>query len=532
MWKLWGKRKLRLALSEGTYQSLTLPATAATEPTAASRPRIRVRMFSSLRTDGEIEGITQKGDFQGSAKILVARLFGLERPLERRDWALVAYTGLLATSLLVLTSVLLGSGHPKLGAPWALVALAASAVLAERQSVRLSSRAEISVSALPIVLAAVIFGPLAALFVSALSLLPSFGAPYGRWITWTSTRSLAAAAAGVAAAAVDGPGPTQVFGRVLAAVAIATVIEQVGDLLLGSAAAILRRMTVREIGRAASTMFLAMPLYIPVAALLVYTYREVSPWSVVLFLFPALVAQKLFSLYQEQRATAEELAAVLTHQKRAHLSFASAMVATLDARDEYTAGHSAAVAVYAHDIAERMGLSEEDQRLAHVAGLVHDIGKIGLPPGLLEKPGPLTRDERRQMEEHSAIGERILSNVEDYAEIARIVRHHHERVDGMGYPDRLVGEEIPLLSKIIAVADAYDAMTSDRPYRDAMPSRVARMRMAQAVESQFDTAVVAAFEAVLVSATEDYRTGECFGRRTREGASHLRVARRIIAATN
>ena len=318
---------------------------------------------------------------------------------------------------------------------------------------------------------------------------------------------------------------SHVFGRVLVAVAAATVIEQVGDLLLGSVAAILRKVPFVEICRAASTMFLAMPLYIPVAALLAYTYRAVSPWSVALFLFPALVAQKLFLLYQEQRATSEALAEVLDHQKRSHLSFASAMVATLDARDEYTAGHSTAVATYARDIAERMGLSEEEQRLAHLAGLVHDIGKVGLPPGLLEKPGPLTCDERMQMEGHPTIGERILAKVEDYAEIACVVRHHHERFDGNGYPDRLVGPEIPLLSRIIAAADAYNAMTSDRPYRDAMPSRVARMRMAEGVDSQFDTAVVAAFEAVLVGASESYRTGDLFGTRTsKRGSQSSRVS--------
>ena len=111
------------------------------------------------------------------------------------------------------------------------------------------------------------------------------------------------------------------------------------------------------------------------------------------------------------------------------------------------------------------------------------------------------------MEQHSTIGERIVRNVEDYQEIAAIVRHHHERVDGNGYPDGLVGDEIPLLARIISVADAYNAMTSDRPYRDAMPSRVARLRLAQAVESQFDTAVVAAFEAVLTGADEAYRMG-------------------------
>ena len=123
--------------------------------------------------------------------------------------------------------------------------------------------------------------------------------------------------------------------------------------------------------------------------------------------------------------------------ERANLSFASALVATLDARDRYTAGHSAAVAIYSRDIAERMGLSDAQQQLAHLCGLVHDIGKIGLPAGLLEKPGALTLEERRLMETHPEIGERILAKVDDYAEIAAIVRHHHERFDGNGYPDGL-----------------------------------------------------------------------------------------------
>jgi HD-GYP domain-containing protein (c-di-GMP phosphodiesterase class II) len=97
------------------------------------------------------------------------------------------------------------------------------------------------------------------------------------------------------------------------------------------------------------------------------------------------------------------------------------------------------------------------------------------------------------MQTHSEIGERILAKVDTYSEIASVVRHHHERVDGQGYSDGLTGDESPLLSRIIAVADAYNAMTSDRPYRDAMPSRVARLRFAQAVETQFDTSVGAAF---------------------------------------
>jgi HD-GYP domain-containing protein (c-di-GMP phosphodiesterase class II) len=145
---------------------------------------------------------------------------------------------------------------------------------------------------------------------------------------------------------------------------------------------------------------------------------------------------------------------------------------------------------------------------AFLCGLVHDIGKVGLPPSLLGKEGPLTLEERRQMQDHSAIGERILREVAAYDDVAKIVRHHHERIDGEGYPDGIQGDSIPLFSKIIAVADAYNAMTSDRPYRDGMPPRVARMRLAQAVENQFDTSVVAAFEAILATSDEAYRTAQ------------------------
>ena len=167
----------------------------------------------------------------------------------------------------------------------------------------------------------------------------------------------------------------------------------------------------------------------------------------------------------------------------AHMNLATALIATLDARDRWTAGHSAAVAIYARDIAKELPLSEQDQQLAYLCGLLHDIGTIGLPSGLLEKPGELTLEERRQMQEHSAIGERILAAADpDYGEVAKAVRHHHERIDGMGYPDGLAGEEIPLMSRIVAVADEYNVMTSDRPYADAMPSRVARVRLAQGIE--------------------------------------------------
>jgi putative nucleotidyltransferase with HDIG domain len=297
------------------------------------------------------------------------------------------------------------------------------------------------------------------------------------------------------------------FWALFAAVGAAFCTETAFDLLLPPIPPLIRgSSTYGETVRTfAPAVVASVPLHTPVVAILAYSYRTLSPWSVVLFAIPAFAAQRLLLLYRQQRQTAEALSDANARLANANLSFATALVATLDARDQYTAGHSAAVAIYARDIAARMGLSDRDQELAHLCGLVHDIGKIGLPAGLLEKPGALTLDERRQMERHSEIGERILRKVDDYAEIAAIVRHHHERVDGNGYPDRLIGDAIPLLARIIAVADAYNAMTSDRPYRDAMPSRVARLRLAQAVESQFDTGVVAVFEAILAGSSEAYR---------------------------
>jgi putative nucleotidyltransferase with HDIG domain len=411
----------------------------------------------------------------------------------------------VAASALVV--VLARSGFA-LGPLAPIVALSLLAYLAERQSVRLSPAIEIAVSFLPFVFAAVVFGPLAAVVVATAGLLSEFERPYLRWCIWTGSRAIVAAGCGLAAASVGGH-DAHSFGALMLAVGAATITEVVLDGAFSALTLRVRRTgSLRTVSREMLPILAAaVPLYTPVIAALAFAYREVSPWSVALFLVPAFAAQRLFQLYREQRETAERLVSANARLERANLSFASALVATLDARDKYTAGHSAAVAVYARDIARRMGLAEQDQELVHLCGLVHDIGKIGLPVGLLEKSGPLTLDERRQMEQHPVIGEGILAKVEDYTAIARVVRHHHERVDGRGYPDALMGDDIPLLSRILAVADAYDAMTSDRPYRDAMPSRVARLRLAQAVESQFDTSVVAAFEAILASASEAYKLG-------------------------
>jgi putative nucleotidyltransferase with HDIG domain len=431
-------------------------------------------------------------------KILQSELAEVALPLRLYILGLVSCAGLLTS-----VPATLGTGF---GNVWFVVALAAAAAAAERGSVRLTQTMEESISVLPTLFAAVLFGPLAAALVGAASMIGDFRRPYLRWIVYTSTRAVIGSLTGFAAVILRGL-PISHIGGIALATAFGAALAQSLDVTF--AAMIHRLRGYGSFWRIALAIlplaYAALPLYIGVIALLSVAYCDISPWTAPLFAAPALAAQRLFIMYQQQRRLADDLLDANDRLERANLSFATALITTLDARDRYTAGHSAAVAVYSRDIAKKMGLNCDAQQLAHLCGLVHDIGKIGLPPGLLENTGALTLDERRHMETHPAVGERILSKVDDYSEVANIVRHHHERVDGNGYPDGLHREAIPLVSRVISVADAYNAMTSDRPYREAMPSRVARLRLAQAVESQFDTSVVAAFEAILAGATEDYR---------------------------
>lgn len=511
------------------YQTFEEPATAASDPrvaTKVTKRARRVKAVSFARTDG----MTSLSPIRGNLKSLSwARSERVAAFLaQRQESLLYCYAVLLGLTAagLVVAMVLAGMD---LGSPYPVTVLAAVALLAERQSIRLTPTVEVSIASITFVFAAVAFGPIAAVLVGSVGMVADLGRPFIRWGIWTASRTIVAALVGLTVAAF-GAQPTSHAGVLVAAVAAAVVVEALADLTLAWMTQTIRRGSGREVfGAIGPLLVVAVPLHTSLIAVLAYAYRELSPWSVALFVIPAFAAQRLFLLYRQQRETAEELAAVNEQLEKANLSFATALVTTLDARDRYTAGHSAAVAVYARDIAARMGLAEDQQRLVHLCGLVHDIGKIGLAPGLLEKPGSLTLEERRQMEEHSVIGERILAQVDDYSEIARIVRHHHERMDGHGYPEGIAGTEIPLLSRIIAVADAYDAMTSDRPYRDAMPSQVARMRLAQAVETQFDTTVVAAFEAILATADEAYRSGTR-GRFTDEVAVSVAPDERVAAS--
>ena len=158
----------------------------------------------------------------------------------------------------------------------------------------------------------------------------------------------------------------------------------------------------------------------------------------------------------------------------------------IDAKDNYTKGHSGRVAQYSKEIAERFGYDEKQQEKIFMMGLLHDVGKIGVPDEVINKPGRLSEEEFAKIQKHPAIGGRILGNIKEMPELAAGAKWHHERYDGTGYPEGLAGEDIPEAARIIAVADAYDAMTSNRSYRGVLPQEKVRQEIERGKGSQFD----------------------------------------------
>ena len=171
----------------------------------------------------------------------------------------------------------------------------------------------------------------------------------------------------------------------------------------------------------------------------------------------------------------------------------SAFVSAIDAKDPYTRGHSQRVALVSRQIAEAAGLGADEIKTVHIAGLVHDVGKIGVPEQVLRKQGRLDDDEFALIRQHPVIGWRILRDIPQFAPMLAGVRHHHERFDGAGYPDGLAGEGIPLIARIISIADTFDAMSSTRTYRAARPRATVLEEMARHGGTQFDPALLERF---------------------------------------
>ncbi|HXQ00451.1 MAG TPA: HD domain-containing phosphohydrolase [Solirubrobacteraceae bacterium] len=177
--------------------------------------------------------------------------------------------------------------------------------------------------------------------------------------------------------------------------------------------------------------------------------------------------------------------------ERSFTTTLAVVTSTVEAKDDYTACHGSDVAELAERVALRMGLSMKEAREVHYAAMLHDVGKIAVPSEILCKEGPLTEDEWVVMRTHTVVGAELVERIDAFAHLAPAIRSSHERIDGMGYPDGLAGERIPLAARIVAACDTYDAMVTDRPYRAARSSAQAREELLRACGSQLDESVVA-----------------------------------------
>jgi putative nucleotidyltransferase with HDIG domain len=249
-----------------------------------------------------------------------------------------------------------------------------------------------------------------------------------------------------------------------------------------------------------------------VAAIMAIGISEVAlEWglpALALFGILLLAFQHLLSALLVSEERAEDLQRRTEQLASLQLGLLSAMLRTLDLRDRMTARHSAAVARYAREIAKAAGLSEADQELAHTAGLLHDIGKVVFPDSILKGDTKLSDDEWQLVKMHPYHGAQVLSQVEGYGPIADIVLAHHERIDGRGYPQGLVGEDIPVIARILSVADTYDVMTARDSYRTPVTSAAAIEELRRVKSAQLDPRLVETFIGILSTKDLRYRHGE------------------------
>ena len=209
------------------------------------------------------------------------------------------------------------------------------------------------------------------------------------------------------------------------------------------------------------------------------------------------------SVEQANNKSIEEINKELikTQQKleQAYLETIEALRYTVDAKDSYTKGHSERVSEYSVLIGKKLGITSDDIYILRIGGLFHDIGKIGVPDAILTKKEKLTDDEYKQIQNHPLIGEEILSKASIFSDILPIVKSHHEKFDGTGYPEQLKGEQIPYLARIVSVADAFDAMASRRPYRNIINKQDIINEISNNKHTQFDPNIADAFIDILIN---------------------------------
>jgi putative nucleotidyltransferase with HDIG domain len=427
------------------------------------------------------------------------------------------YIGLLCTATVVIA--LLSDFSPIGADPWLFVLLVGSVVFLDAARIDVFERANLSPASVPEIALAFFFGPLGPIAAEAgIAIVRAARRdPVMKWSFDFGALSLS----GAAAAACFSLFPNADDGALLALGALAGVAYYIVN--SGLLAIVMSLAEGRgPLGVWRERLAWMTPHYVAfgvLAGLFAVAELDLGLYALAAFALPVVmlwIAEKQYldrsrSTVTGLREANDELEAknsqlerlleenreLLSSVQRSYLSTITSLARTVEAKDPYTSGHTERVADIALVLAKELGFDESKLPAINVGAIIHDIGKIGVPDAILLKPGPLDPEEFAEMRRHPEMSSYIVAELDLPVEVKQMVRSHHERYDGGGYPDRLVGEQIPLAARILTVADTLDAMTSDRPYRNALALDVALAEIRDKQGSQFCPTVVAALDRVM-----------------------------------
>ena len=399
------------------------------------------------------------------------------------------YIGVITVSAIALFIYLIPSLLSLSNIWLVLIFFLAISVFAEFIPVNLPMAGSITI-AFPIdFLLILVHGPALAMLIAALGAL--IGEIIERKISWykvifnASQYALTAGIAGIAYQQAGGVvGAQNIFRFILPATLCALTYCIVNITFFVMVVSFAQNVRIKKIWR--TSIKEMIPSYIaeaPMGFLMAIVYTEVGIVGILLFFLPLLLARRSFELY--------------TKMRKVYLDTIRALAAAIDAKDPYTKGHSERVSEMSVVLAQELNLSDNDIENIEYTALLHDIGKIGIDDSILGKKGSLTDQEFDKIKEHTIMGANIIQPVDFLKNSYRAIYHHHERYNGKGYPDGIKSEDIPILARIIAVADAYDAMSSDRPYRKKLSKDKILKELKDQSGKQFDPEIVKVLISVL-----------------------------------
>jgi len=353
---------------------------------------------------------------------------------------------------------------------------AVALLLAETHKIPVSYKISMSVSTAVIFAAMVLLGPALACWATALGIGLAYIHLKRKWFNIVFNMAayvIAVASAGLTYQLTNGGEIAVSSSTNIPALSLAAIVYFVANSGLVAGVVALREKrdawyVWTDVFKQIAPQYLALVL-LGVLTAMVYSYAW---WAIILVVLPVVIVYHSLNTSQALRVQTKEAI--------------EALADTMDNRDPYTFRHSQRVAQYAEKIATQLGLPPEEVDLIRSSARIHDLGKMGVDNQMLRKPGPLTVEERRKFQGHTAIGAEIMERFPQYKDGRKLILYHHERYDGSGYPEGLEGDQIPLGARIIAVADAYDAMTSDRPYRKALSPDAACDELSANGRTQFD----------------------------------------------